>query len=60
MTTNTNYKKLSNATNLEIALHQLNNKILNGKEFSDACWTVACSWNIKYELLQDAYDAQYE
>lgn len=60
MTTNT-HRRLKDIADIEIALHQLNNRITDGMDFPEACWQVSCRWNsISYEALSNAYDAQFE
>ena len=44
--------------NLEEALKQLNFAIHQGREFADACYKISCIFEVVYEDLADAYDAQ--
>lgn len=61
MTTKNKNRDFKDIADLELALYQLNNKITDGMDFADACWTISCRWNsIPYEALSDAYDAQFE
>ena len=55
-------KKLKNPTQAQIdeALKALNFQVKqNQVEFPDAAWNVCCRFEIQYEILVDAYDAQY-
>jgi hypothetical protein len=45
-------------SNLTDALANLKHRILtNNQEFPDACWNAASQYNVPYEELADAYDA---
>jgi hypothetical protein len=45
--------------NLEEALKQLNTAVQQGREFPDACYKISCIFEVAYEDLADAYDAQF-
>jgi len=51
-------KEMTMNSNLTDALANLKHRILtNNQEFPDACWNAASQYNVPYEELADAYDA---